>query len=443
MKQTPLWQAVTAYCQKNYSRYHMPGHKGRGVPGMEQVLPYDVTEVKGTDSLFEATEAIAQTEKLFSKLYHTNRSMISCGGSTLCIQAMLALVARPEGKVIAGRNIHVSAVNAMALLGLNPVWVYPKPDAGTGLPGRVQPADIESALAANPDAAAVYLTSPDYYGVLCDIAAISVICKTYNVPLLVDNAHGSHLAFLSPSLHPIAAGADLCSDSLHKTLPALTGSALLQIGNSRFAPIAKEKMSLFGSTSPSYLMMLSMDGLIPYLQEQAREDFARTAQFVRQAEFFAEERGFSIPKGKKDPVRISLGIAEMGYTGASFGEYLREKGIEPEYVNDSYCVLLPSPLHDEKDQQRLLHAISSCPKLTAMGQPPGMLVQPRQVISLREAMFSQREELPVEQCAGRVAAQIKSPCPPGIPIVMNGELIDENIVKILKNYGVTSLNVVK
>ena len=253
----PLLDALEKQIGAGRARFHMPGHKGILPPPLCEAPAYDFTELPLTGSLFEGIGPMAETERAFSAFYNSGASLLSAGGSTLCIQAMLALGASPGGKIAAGRNCHAAAVNAMALLGLEPVWLYPDEPSGTALPGRVSPALVGRALRENPDLQAVYLTSPDYFGVLCDVEAIAEICHRRRVPLLVDNAHGAHLAFFG--LHPMALGADLCCDSLHKTLPALTGAALLHLRDGARAEEARARMALFGSTSPSYLILLSVD----------------------------------------------------------------------------------------------------------------------------------------------------------------------------------------
>ncbi len=270
---TPLFDAIEALLRRqDFSRFHTPGHKGSALGFLSAVTPWDFTEVRGADSLFEADGPISETERLYTGFCGTAGSFLSAGGSTLCIQAMLRLVQPLGQKILIGRNAHGSAVSAMALLGLTPVWLCP--ETGTDLlPAPITPAQAEAALARHPDAAAVYVTSPDYFGKLTDIAGLSEVCRRYGVPLLVDNAHGAELFFTDGARHPMQLGADLCCDSLHKTLPVLTGGAMLHVGDtalarkSGFAASAKEAMHLFGSTSPSYLVMLSMDTLLPSLYD--------------------------------------------------------------------------------------------------------------------------------------------------------------------------------
>ena len=438
----PLSQALEDYLGQGFSRLHMPGHKGRPLPVLGDAARWDVTEVEGTDSLYEAQGPIAACEAAFSRLYGTAATCLSAGGSTLCIQAMLALAAQRGTQIIAGRNIHTAAVNAMGLLGLEPLWVYPRREEGEGLIGRISPEDVEKALSRAQRPAAVYITSPDYFGVISDIAAIAGVCRRHGVPLLVDNAHGAHLKFLREGLHPMDLGADMCCDSLHKTLPALTGAALLHIGNPVFAPEAKRAMALFGSTSPSYLIMLSADGLLGPLANSLPEELRRTAARLEPLRALARRRGFGVPGGLSDPMRLTLDLSGSPFTGDTFHRFLREHSIQAEFVSDSGCVLLFSPANSPEDYGRTRRALLDVPPFP---------LKPRlfpvffasQAMSLRQALLSPSEALEVCQAAGRIAAQTCAPCPPGIPLVMPGELLTEQGTKILGGYGIRRVNVVK
>ena len=441
MNNTPLYDAIDNYIKKDMSRLHMPGHKGADIFNSANLLRYDVTEVDGTDSLYHASEAIAQTEAELAALYGSTRTVISASGSTLCIQAMLALVARPGAKIIAGRNIHRSAVNAMALLDISPVWVYPKTNIMCG--GIISPDDIKQALISEPNAAAVYVTSPDYFGNLCDIKSIADICRNFDVPLLVDNAHGSHLKFLPTSQHPIDLGAAICCDSLHKTLPVLTGGALRHIADERFAQNAKNAMSIFGTTSPSYLIMLSIDLSIDYIKNNIKSDLICIADWVDKAKKLAKNKGFGVIEKNCDPCRLSLDISKAGFNAVEFGRYIRSRLIEPEMLNDCYCVLLPSVFNSERDFKRIEKMIADAEIKKSVKLPEYTPEKPIQAISMKQAMLSARKLQPLSVCEGRIAADINCPCPPAVPLVMYGELIDKNMIEILKNYGTQQLYVVQ
>ena len=244
---TPIYSQLLKHKLLDYSPFHTPGHKNNFFP--KNLFELDFTELPDTDALYEAEGIILETEKNLAKLFSAKRSIISSGGCTLAIQTMLRLASQRGKKILFARNIHRSAVNACALLGIIPKWILPKSENGL-FTGRISPQDVEKEFLNDNEISALYVTSPDYYGELTDIKTLSEICRKYNKLLLVDNAHGSHLAFLKENQHPINLGADMSACSLHKTMPVLTGGAVLNIGNSEFAENAKNAMSLFGSTSP-------------------------------------------------------------------------------------------------------------------------------------------------------------------------------------------------
>lgn len=444
MSTTPLYDFLKSYRASGISRLHMPGHKGAFSPlNKEDLCSLDITEIQGADSLFECDGILREAEKNAESLYGSVRTLYSAGGSTLCIQTMLALV-RPRGeKVILARNSHKAAINAMALLGFEPIWLYPQKVDDTVFPGVITPEQVHCALEAHPDAAAVYLTSPDYFGILCDIRGIKDECRRFGVPLLVDNAHGAHLCVCG-EYHPIRQGADLCCDSAHKTLPAFTGAALMHIGNPEYLSGAKETMSLFGSTSPSYLIMLSMELAISWLVQEGASAFEGLRQRVTTIEKLFSEKGFATPDNYiRDHTRIVLDTLQGGYSGEEFATLLRKAEIEPEFVSTGAVVLLSSPFNRELDFQRLEEFANALPQRNPISYKMHDPVFPIQAMPVRQAVLSPFEVIPLDMADGRICADARIPCPPGVPIVMPGEVIDKKIRNILKMYGINDIKVVK
>lgn len=444
---TPLKRALDEYIRQDYARLHMPGHKGASISPFGELMAYDVTEVEGTDSLFEDDGPLKELEEIFTRLYDTKGTVMSAGGSTLCIQAMLRMVAKKEGRILAGRNIHAAAVNAMALLGLEPVWVYPNRKQEERLIGEISPDAIRNVLEKEKQAGtldslcAVYVTSPDYFGVMSDIRSIAQIAHEYGLPLLVDNAHGAHLHFLKEEYHPMQLGADLCCDSLHKTMPALTGAALLHTSDAKYCPQMKGAMTVFGSTSPNYLIMLSMDSTAAFLMQDGAERIQQTVIQCEKLKQKAREKGFVLPQ-YCDPMRLTLPLAGTGWDAQNFRKLLRKHKIMEEYLSDSGCVLLFSPFNREEDFKRTKALLD---EVLIQNQPftAFPIVPSEKVMSLREAFLSPKESVPVEKAEGRIAAQVKITCPPGIPLVMPGERLHKEIIKILKNSGIFVIDVVK
>nr|WP_319489467.1 aminotransferase class I/II-fold pyridoxal phosphate-dependent enzyme [uncultured Caproiciproducens sp.] len=425
---TPLYTALLNHKELNRASFHTPGHKNSPLALPQDLLSLDFTELPDTDSLFEAAGPILEAERLAAKLFHAERTCISAGGCTLCIQAMLRLAAPNGGKIVCSRVLHRSAVNAMALLDLQPVWTMPD--------------QIISAVEKNPDAKAVYVTSPNYYGELLDIPAIAQACKKADVPLLVDNAHGTHLMFTEPKLHPLALGASMTACSAHKTLNVLTGGAWLNIADIRFAAGAKDAMALFGSTSPNYAVMASLDLARAWL-EAHKNEYIALQQRVRQIKDTALEHGIAIPEGLTDPTRITLNIASIGLSGTAAAEIFRGAGVEPEYADGAHVVLIATPFNTESDFARLEDAIELLPTRAPLPVHAEIPPLPPVKASLRAAVFAASETVPLESALGRIAAEAACPCPPGVPVVMPGEEITKEVLQFLQGYGFFSIKVLK
>ena len=441
-----LYKALCNYRKKGFSSFHTPGHKTR--PFLQDGLfSLDYTELPETDSLFEAAGIIKEAEDHAASVFGTAASFFSAGGCTLCIQAMLHQAVPNGGKILCGRVIHRSAVNTMALLGIVPVWISPRGDAGPFLPGRIAAQDVQDAIKKNPDAAAVYLTSPDYYGVISDISSIRTVCEDKGIPLLVDNAHGAHLGLLKPDLHPVRLGAAMAASSAHKTLPVLTGGAFLDIADPAYVSGAKEAMALFGSTSPSYPILASLDQCVYWMEQDGRDAYQFLVRRVCEIRNTARELGYFLPDGLVDPARITLSAVRKGLTGEDFFEALRKRGIQPEYHDGASVVLLPTPMNRERDLERLLYALReiSCAFSTKEYENETEALPPLPPVRCtpREAILSPSQLVPLEHAVGRIAADAACPCPPGVPIVMPGEEITKECMNFLRKYGIVSLKVVK
>lgn len=426
---TPVYDFLMKYKDSGTARMHMPGHKGKNVSGISYAM--DITEINGADSLFEASGIIAESETNAAELFKTVRTCYSAGGSTQCIQAMIALMKRENRNLIAVRNVHRSFIAACALTGMEPDWIYPRYTAGI-LSGEI-PMDILEKKLKNTANPCVYITSPDYLGKTADIKAISQLCRKYNGVLLVDNAHGAHTAFTGG--HPIALGADLCCDSAHKMLPCLTGGAYLHIGNKRYADSAKAAMSLFGSTSPSYLIMSSLDLCNKYISERIGEDIKKSLPAIERLRKTVS-RKYNIYDG--EPYHLTLLC-----NGNNLAQQLREKNIECEYADGNVIVLLFSPSDTPEEIQYISDMLMECtPENAQKNQSTDFPVMER-AMTIREAVMSGFETVDAADSLGRICAAVNVPCPPAVPIAVSGEIINEKCIKIFKNYGILKVNVIK
>ena len=437
---TPIIDFLHSY-EKNISlRLHMPGHKGKfWIHPLSECHLMDITEVKGADSLYEAEGIIAESEKNAAENFSVKHTFYSAGGSTLGIQTMLSVVVGEKGKVVAARNAHRAFVNTCALIDADIIWVTgEKADV---ISSSVIPSDIGKVLAEEKDISAVYITSPDYYGRIADIKGISDVCKKHGVPLIVDNAHGSHLAFLEENIHPIALGADICCDSAHKTLPVLTGGAYIHTNSDKYASLIKEKQSLYGSSSPSYLILASLDYCNFTLSESGRKLMKMQSENMKKLKDRLSSAWSFIGD---DVLHLTVEAYKAGLTGYDLSERLRENGIECEYADEYYVTFLFSMVDDEEDYDTLADAMEKIiqPRiLIRKDETPFVL--PEKVMSIRKATFSESEKISVDNAKGRICAHNITHCPPCIPIVVAGEIVDENSINILKRYSISEINVVK
>ncbi len=430
-RNAPLWHTLQEYQKLNRVSFHTPGHKGNNF-FPENLWQSDLTELPETDALYEADGAILETEKNLARLYHADRSLVSAGGCTLAIQSMIYLACH-GGKLLCSRVLHRSAVNTMALLGIEPLWILPENQSGCS--GRINPNQVSKMLQKHNDIDAVYVTSPDYYGALSDIAGISAVCQKFNVPLLVDNAHGSHLAFLHNDLHPLHLGATMTACSMHKTLPVLTGGAALNIHGEKYAANAKTAMALFGSTSPSYPIMTSIDLCVQWLLNGGAEKYAALENTITKIKSAAAAKGILQPSGICDPLRISLNTASIGMSGTAGGAYFRAQGLEPEMFDQENVVFICTPFNTNDDLQRLYKAILELPtKSSALSEQNFAFELPESVMTVRNALLSPKKNVPLEQAIGEIAADTVCPCPPGIPLVIPGERITAACINHLKPF---------
>ena len=436
MISTPICDFVRRYAASDAARLHMPGHKGRGSLGCEAL---DITEISGADDLYHPWGIIAESEENASRLFGWP-TYYSTEGSSLCIRAMLflALAGRKNRRVLAGRNAHKTFLNTAVLLDFEIHWLWP--ETQTCLEScRISAEAVERAILALPEPpAAVYLTSPDYLGNMADIAAVSVVCRRRGVLLLVDNAHGAYLKFLTPSRHPMDLGADLCCDSAHKTLPVLTGGAYLHV-RQEFAPGVKDAMALFGSTSPSYLILQSLDGANPAL-ERMRSDLSAFLPAVAELKQALENHGYTLTGD--EPMKLTLQTRSFGYTGGELAAYLEERGLFCEFSDPDCLVLMLTPANTAGELARVgdtLCAVPQKPPLPRQALPP---LRPPVRLTPRQAAFAPRETVPAERSLGRILAAAAVSCPPAIPIVMCGEEIDAAALAWLRYYGIDKIPVV-
>lgn len=442
---TPICEFVRTYAKEEPLRFHMPGHKGEAILGVESL---DITEVAGADVLYDAKGVILESQKNAASLFGSAKTLYSTEGSSLSIRAMLylaCLFAREQGrgraKIIAGRNAHKTFMTAAALLDFDVEWLWGE----NFLSCKVTADEVEARLSSEKELpTALYLTSPDYLGNTVDLRAIAKVCHAHGVLLLVDNAHGAYLKFLPIDGHPMTLGADACCDSAHKTLPVLTGGGYLHLGACApklFFEEAEAAMSLFASTSPSYLILQSLDIANAILARGFGQAILSVLPAIDGLKQSLSAQGYSLVGD--EPMKLTIAPKSYGYTGDALSQILREAGVECEFSDADFIVFMLSPALGEEQLASLGRALTELPRREAIQEMPPSVGRPVSVMTVRDAAFAPRERLPIAECLGRVLASMSISCPPAVPVAICGETLDARSLCALDYYGVRECDVVR
>ena len=421
----PLFDGMSAYIASSPARFHMPGSKGAA--GLTPDAFYDLTEHAQTGNALAPAKGdpfdLAYNEA--AKLYGTAATVYSAFGATGALMAAVRLGHIAKGRFACTRALHKSIINAFTLLGIQPEWI-----------------DINGEI---PKNCAVIVTSPDYYGRIIDLGELSRKCRENDSLLIVDSAHGAHLKFHDGGkLHSITCGADIAVDSLHKTLPVLTGSALLHLspgcGFDRGDALAA--MKLFASTSPSYLINLSTERCLYRMCRTGEEELSNLLSLILSAQSRLESRGYEfLTEHPRDRFRMVL----RAENAAEIAEGLKKKGVECEFSDSRDVVLIPSVMNTEADFERLVAAASELKPEKAKEPLPDMIYDiplPKTVMTLREASLAAHKTVSLKASEGLICASPLYPYPPGVPVVMPGELISKESVQLLLNSGVSTASVI-
>ena len=445
MSERPIISFLTKHADKHTVSFHMPGHKGSAIyrkfgytEFLEKMMDCDITEIIGADNLFQTEGILKAAQEEYAKLYNVKRAyMLVNGTSGGVIAAIMASVPK-GGKLVMARNSHKAIYNALLLADIQPVYAYPEMIEEYGISGEITAEEITRCLDENPDASAVILPSPNYYGICSDIRKIAEIVHARGKILIVDQAHGAHLKFFSDcgfSDMPQSAeeqGADIAVNSIHKTLASFTQSAALTFNSDLLDHYTLEdKLQMIQSTSPSYILMGSLDINADIIKNHKEEVF--TAWHDALAYFYAEAENISglavIRDAKLDFTKINLDMSAYGLSGAELEQMLMEKGIYAELTTGNILMCMTGIGNTKADMEKLLEALreiaASHPLAEGKKQTPPAVLEARFELC---AVPSKKERVPLSEGAGRICASSIIPYPPGIPFICPGERITDEVI---------------
>ncbi|MBD2342076.1 aminotransferase class I/II-fold pyridoxal phosphate-dependent enzyme [Calothrix sp. FACHB-156] len=463
--QTPLLDAVKIWASRPHAPFYTPGHKqGEGIAAPladllgKAVFRADLTELADLDHLFAPQGVIQQAQQLAAEAFGASQTWFLVNGSTCGIGAAILATCSPGDKIILPRNVHSSAIAGLILSGAIPIFLNPEYDPILDMAHSITPNAVESALQQHPDAKAVMIVYPTYYGVCGDVEAIAQITQQYNIPLLVDEAHGAHFTFHAQLPTPaLAAGADLTVQSIHKTLGAMTQASMLHIqGNRIDSDRISKALQLVQSTSPSYVLLASLDAARQQMALSGKQLLSHTLQLANAARTrISQIPGLSVlemPQNKSpgfaalDKTRLTVTVSRLGFTGFEAEGILDENlGVTPEFASLQHLTFIISHGNTQAHIEKLVESFTTLSQMHP-AQPEkktlilwddifklGNYVQ----ISPREAFFSSTETLPLQESCDRICAEIICPYPPGIPVLMPGEFITQSAIEYLQQIQAT------
>lgn len=452
-----LYETLAGYCQSDILPMHMPGHKRSHKFQMKNPYELDVTEVAGLDNLHQPEGVIRELMDQIAKEYRSEASFLLVNGSTCGILAAITACCRRGDRILVARNCHKAVYNAIRLLELQPVYVYPSFEGGEmdtlGIAGIILPEDVEGALEGYTDISCAVITSPTYEGILSPVSAIADVVHKRKIPLIVDEAHGAH--FHWHETFPDTAlteGADIVIESLHKTLPAFTQTGVL---HARFGLVKKEfltwSLQTYQSSSPSYLLMAGAERCFSYLLGEGKEEMQR---YVADLEWFRQEmkalRALRLFESRwKEPSKLVIATDQVSIQGRELADRLREAyRIETEMSCGDYVIAMTSVADDRNNFERLASALWEIDRELAGGsdrQAFGNVEstagkksfcygwqRPEPGMYSYEAAYLEKRRVPLHKAVGELAAEPVYPYPPGVPLLVEGEKISKEMVELLE-----------
>ena len=448
----PIYEALEQFRRMRIVPFDVPGHKrGRGNPELSELLGdrcvnIDVNSMKPLDNLCHPVSVIKEAEELAAEAFGAAHAFLMVGGTTSAVQSMALACCKKGDKIIMPRNVHRSIINALVLCGARPVYVNPDVDRHLGISLGMKVEQVEQAIRDNPDAVAVFVNNPTYYGICSDLRTIVEAAHSHGMKVLVDEAHGTHFYFgESFPVTAMAAGADMASVSMHKSGGSLTQSSLLLVGKDMHPGYVRQIINLTQTTSASYLLLASLDISRRNLALRGREAFARVAELAEYAREEINRIGGYYAFGDElvnrdsvyafDPTKLSVHTLDIGLAGIEVYDILRDEyDIQIEF-GDLGNMLAYLSIGDRKQEvERLVSALADI-KRRYQKDKTGMLSQeyipPRVVMTPQESFYAPKEQLPIQEAEGRICSEFVMCYPPGIPILAPGEEITDEIIEYI------------
>ena len=451
--ETPLFDALKEYVDRDTLPFHVPGHKkGVGIDKEfknfigENPFKIDVTVFKLVDSLHHPTGPIKKAQELVADAYESHASFFSIHGTSGAIQAMILAVVNDGDKIIVPRNVHKSVTSGIILSGAVPVFMEPEIDKKLGIAHGVTPETVEKTLKENPDAKAVLIINPTYYGVATDIKKIADTVHSYDIPLIVDEAHGPHLAFSEKlPMSALKAGADICAQSTHKIIGSLTQGSLLHVKSKYVDPKRVQQiLNLMQTTSPSYIIMASLDCARRQIALEGKDLLQKTIELCKYTRdeinkipgfyCFGEEVLGKPGSYSFDPTKLTISSRELGITGFELDMILADKYHIQMELSDFYNVLAVGSFGDTKEgMDRLLSALKEISNDYYGKKEPvqdflDIPAIPTKILNPREAFYSDKISIPFNESIGKISGEFLLAYPPGIPVLCPGEEITQEVV---------------
>jgi len=453
-RRAPLFEALEQHADRQPYPFHVPGHKmgtsfdSEGKARFQTILPLDLTELTGLDDLHQPEGVIAMAQELAADAFHAEWTRFLVGGTTVGNIALIMTVCKPGEKILIQRNCHKSVYHGIMMAQAIPVFIVPAVDISSGVAAGLRREDVERALQVHPDAKAVFLTNPTYYGMGIDLVKMAAVVHRHHIPLLVDEAHGAHYGF-HPEL-PLSAmqsGADAAVQSTHKMGTSMTMTSMLHIQGDRINRDRLQRiLGMLQSSSPSYPLMASLDLARRHMVYQAGKEIDQILpRLERLREQIAGLDWLDTPTltensvfATLDPLKLLLCVRTGMFTGYRLQEMLEKEGIYPELAQTTHVLLAASTGTSPKDVEQVSQFLERIKADGLLGEKLstdiGILASSflrEQVLPMHEAVDVETESAPLLQAVGGISAEMVIPYPPGIPLLLPGERIDAQVIALL------------